>query len=239
MRTSRAVFISRQRALLPTRASVPSGMRRPAPATIIATIALVLAAAPIGSAANSWVKRALYARNAGTVDGFHASKTPHKGSLVVLPATGKLPSSILPGSSGTTTGGGGSPAGGAGGSTDSSGSSAFVANAPAAVTINTAQTAVETLSLKAGTYAIVAKASLHATVDTSSPGVTCLLKAGTDGDQVDTDLSSSSDDPVALVTTHTFAAAGPVTLTCAADDTGVVASDAHILALKVGSVTSS
>ena len=217
-------------------------MRRPAPATIIATIALVFAAAPIGAAADSWVKRALYARNAGTVDGFHASKTPRKGSLVVLPATGKLPASILPasGSSGAAGGGSTTPAGSSGGaSTDGSGSSAFVANATAAVTINTAQTSVETLSVKAGTYAIVAKTSLHATVDTSSPGVTCLLKAGSDGDQVDADLSASSDDPVALVTTHTFAAAGTVTLTCSADDTGVVASDTHILALKVGTVTSS
>lgn len=218
-------------------------MRRPAPATIIATIALVFAAAPIGAAADSWVKHALYARNAGTVDGFHASKTPRKGSLVVLPATGKLPASILPasGSSGAAAGGGSTtPVGSSGGaSADSSGSSAFVANATAAVTINTAQTSVETLSLKAGTYAIVAKTSLHATVDTSSPGVTCLLKAGSDGDQVDADLSASSDDPVALVTTHTFAAAGTVTLTCSADDTGVVASDTHILALKVGTVTSS
>jgi hypothetical protein len=215
-------------------------MRRPAPATIIATVALVLAVTPVGSAADSWVKHALYARNAGTVDGFSASKTPRKGGLLVLPKSGKLPASILPASSGGSTGGGSStPAAPAGTPSDSSGSAAFVANGTAPVTINTAQTSVETLSLKAGSYAIVAKTSLHATVDTSSPGVTCLLKAGSDGDQVDTDLSSSSDDPVALVTTHTFAAAGTVTLTCAADDTGVTASDVHIVALRVASVTSS
>jgi hypothetical protein len=69
--------------------------------------------------------------------------------------------------------------------------------------------------------------------------VTCQLKAGNDGDTTDLDLTSSSDNPVALVTTHTFAASGAVTLTCAADDTGVVATDAHVLALAVGSVTSS
>ena len=66
-------------------------MRRPAPATIIATIALVLAVTPVGEAADGWVKRALYARNAGSVDGFSASKSPKKGNLVVLPKTGKLP----------------------------------------------------------------------------------------------------------------------------------------------------
>ena len=100
-----------------------------------------------------------------------------------------------------------------------------------------AQTPVVTLSLKPGSYAIVAKASLHATVDASTPGVTCLLGAGTDGDQAVADLSSSSDDPVALIATHTFAAAGVATLTCAADDSGVVASDARIIALRVTSLT--
>jgi hypothetical protein len=107
--------------------------------------------------------------------------------------------------------------------------------AAAAVTLGAAQTPVVTLSLKAGTYAIVAKASLHATLDTSTPGVTCQLKAGADGDQADIDLSSSSDDPVALIATHAFAAAGTATLTCSSDDDGVVASDARIVALRVGS----
>jgi hypothetical protein len=209
-------------------------MRRPAPATIIATVALVLAAVPVGSAADGWVQRALYARNAGTVDGFGASKSPKRGKLVVLPKSGKLPASILPPASTAPTG----STGAAGAAGTDSGGVAFVANATAAVTLTVAQTSIETLALKAGSYAIVAKGSLHAQ-DVSSPEVTCQLKAGGDGDQVAVDLSGSTDDPVALVTTHTFAAAGAVTLTCAADDTGVVVSDAHILALKVDSVTAS
>jgi hypothetical protein len=213
-------------------------MRRPAPATVIATIALVLASVPAVSAADGWVKRALYARNAGTVDGFRASKTPKKGALLVLPKSGTLPASILPASTGAASGATGST--GAAGAASGSGGPAFLGNATAAVTLTAAQTPIETLTLKAGTYAIVAKASLHVTSDISSPGVTCQLKAGTsDGDTTDVDLTSSSDNPVALVTTHTFAAAGPVTLTCAADDTGVIASDAHILALAVASVASS
>ena len=73
-------------------------MRRPAPATVIATIALLFAVAPVGEAASGWVKRALYARNAGSVDGIRASRTPHKGKLIALPASGKLPKSILPAS---------------------------------------------------------------------------------------------------------------------------------------------
>jgi hypothetical protein len=209
-------------------------MRRPAPATIIATIALVFAVAPVGQAATGWVKRALYARNAGSVDGISASRVPHKGKLIALPATGKLPASILPSSIGGPRG----PAGAAGADgTDGSGGSALVATAGAAVNVGAAQTPVVTLSLKAGSYAIVAKASLHATLDTSTPGVTCLLRAGTDGDQADADLSGSSDDPVALIATHTFAAAGVATLTCAADDDGVVASDARIIALRVTALT--
>ena len=100
----------------------------------------------------------------------------------MLPATGKLPASILPSNIGGPRG----PAGPAGPS-GSDGSSAFVASAPAAVTLGAAQTSVESLSLKAGSFAIVAKASLHATLDTSTPGVNCQLKAGTDGDQVDAD----------------------------------------------------
>jgi hypothetical protein len=205
-------------------------MRRPAPATIIATAALVLAVAPVGEAAGGWVKRALYARNAGTVDGISASRVPHKGDLIVLPKSGKLPASILPASIGGPRG----PAGPAGPAGDGSGS-LTAGTAAGAVNLAAAQTAVVALSLKAGSYAIVAKASLHATLDTSTPGVTCQLKAGSDGDQADIDLSSSSDDPVALVTTHTFAAAGTANLTCAADDDGVVASDARIVALRVGS----
>jgi hypothetical protein len=216
---------------------VSIGMRTPSPAIVIATVALVLAAVPVGSAADGWVDRALYARNAGSVDGFSATKAPHKGHLVVLPASGKLPASILPAVSAGSSSSGGSSGAAASSSTssDGTGGSATEASAAANVTLTTAQTNVVTLPLKAGAYAIVAKASLHATIDVSSPGVTCLLKAGGDGDQVDSDLSSSSDDPVALVTTHTFAAAGNVTLTCAADDTGVVVSDAHIVALKVAS----
>lgn len=213
-------------------------MRRPAPATVIATIALVLAAAPAVSAADGWVQRALYARNAGSVDGFSASKSPKKGKLVVLPKSGKLPASILPAGVPSTGTAGTAGSAGTGGSSGSA-TPAFMGNATAAVTLAATQTAVETLTLKAGTYAIVAKLSLHVTTDIASPGVTCQLKAGGDGDTTDVDLTSSSDDPVALVTTHTFAAAGPVTLTCAADDTGVIATDAHILAFAVGSVTSS
>ena len=66
------------------------------PRHVIATVALVFAAAPVGQAANGWVKRALFARNAGAVDGFRASRAPHKGKLSSCRVSGKLPASILP-----------------------------------------------------------------------------------------------------------------------------------------------
>src|SRR4029079_9143605 len=107
------------------------------------------------------------------VGGIKASREPHKGELIMLPRSGRLPASILPASIARPRGPAG-PAGAAGG--DSAGGSASVAAASAAVGIGSSQTPVVTLPLKAGSYAIVAKASLHATLDTSSPGVTCLLK---------------------------------------------------------------
>jgi hypothetical protein len=208
-------------------------MHRPAPATIIATLALVLAVAPAGAAANGWVRRALFARNAGAVDGISASRVPHKGNLVVLPASGRLPASILPAAIGGPRGPAGPP-----GADGADGGAAIVATGGAAVSVGAAQTGVVTLPLKSGSYALVAKASLHETADGTAPDVTCLLNAGADGDQAQVDLSSSSDDPVALVTAHTFASAGVATLTCAADDDGVVASDARIVALRVATLAS-
>ena len=201
-------------------------MRRPHPATVIAVLALVVAAAPVADAATGWVKRALYARNAGAVDGLSASRVPQKGKLVMLPRSGKLPASILPASAGGPAG----PAGAAG-------DAVAVASAAtaAAVAIGAGQTGVVTLPLKAGSYAILAKASLHTTTEVSAPAVLCQLKAGADGDQVEADLSSSSDAPVALVTVHTFPSAGTATLTCAADDAGVVTTDARIVALRASS----
>jgi hypothetical protein len=42
------------------------------------------------------VSRALYANNAGAVNGFHASRTPKANSLLVLTAKGKVPDRALP-----------------------------------------------------------------------------------------------------------------------------------------------
>ena len=178
-------------------------------------------------------KRALFARNAGTVDGFGATRVPHKGKLLVLPASGKLPASILPSSIGGPRGPAGPP-GAAGGD----GSSAVVASASGGGRLGAAQTSVETLALKAGSYAIVAKASLHADarheharrdLPAARPGPTAIRSTPTSRPARTIPWRSSPPTPSRRP--------GTVTLTCAADDDGVIASDARIVALRVGSLT--
>src|SRR3954466_9399904 len=61
-----------------------------------ACTALVLA--PIGEAGTAIVKRALFASNAGAVNGLHASKTPKAGQLLALGPSKKLPPSLSPAS---------------------------------------------------------------------------------------------------------------------------------------------
>jgi hypothetical protein len=72
--------------------------RRPSPALIVAIVALVFAVAPVADAATRAVKRALFASNAGKVNGLRASKTPKPGRLLALDAKGRFPASVLPAS---------------------------------------------------------------------------------------------------------------------------------------------
>lgn len=64
---------------------------------VLSALALTVALAGVTPAdAVSTVKRALFAKNAGAVDGISASRTPSAGKLVPLDATAKLPSAVLP-----------------------------------------------------------------------------------------------------------------------------------------------
>jgi hypothetical protein len=68
-------------------------------ATILAAIALVVAvfgSTSLGQAAGGAVKMALFAKNAGKVNGIKASKTPKAGQLLALGQNKKFPSSIVP-----------------------------------------------------------------------------------------------------------------------------------------------
>ncbi len=67
---------------------------------LIASLALVVAliGTPFVQAAASAVGRALFANNAGAVNGIKASKTPKPGQLLALDRSGKLPASVVPSS---------------------------------------------------------------------------------------------------------------------------------------------
>jgi hypothetical protein len=61
---------------------------------VLAGVALVYT--PLGAAAANVVQMALYAKNAGAVDGVKVSRTPKPGTLLPLDRHGKLPRSVLP-----------------------------------------------------------------------------------------------------------------------------------------------
>ncbi len=71
-------------------------VRRPSPALVIATAALLVALGAPGYAAQS-LQSVLFAKRAGNankVDGFSASKKPRKNTLLALDSHGKFPASV-------------------------------------------------------------------------------------------------------------------------------------------------
>jgi hypothetical protein len=71
-------------------------VRRAVVAGTLLALAALLAATPVGAAAGGWVKRALYAKEAGKVDGLSASRTAIPGHLLALGEDGKFPASVVP-----------------------------------------------------------------------------------------------------------------------------------------------
>jgi len=63
---------------------------------VVAFIALLVAGAPFAAAGVKAVKRALFAKNAGKVDGLKASRTPKAGQLLALNKTAHFPASVIP-----------------------------------------------------------------------------------------------------------------------------------------------
>jgi hypothetical protein len=71
-------------------------LRRVHPATYIATLALVVAVSGVSPAdAVNAVKRAVFAQNAGSVNGIKASRTPKPGRLLALGSNGKFTPSAV------------------------------------------------------------------------------------------------------------------------------------------------
>src|SRR3954453_8038773 len=76
-------------------------LRRPSAGTAIAMIALGVALSPAAEAGT----KAVFASNAGKVNGIRASKTPKPKQLVPLDSKGKFPKSVIPTVNGSSAGG--------------------------------------------------------------------------------------------------------------------------------------
>ena len=65
---------------------------------VLSAIALVIAIAgpPVSQGALDVVRKALFANNAGAVNGFKASKRPRSGHLLALNSNARFPSSVIP-----------------------------------------------------------------------------------------------------------------------------------------------
>jgi hypothetical protein len=73
-------------------------LRKRASVALAATAVIVatLGAIPVGEAAGDVVRVALFAKNAGKVNGIKAARTPRAGRLLPLAADGRFPVSVVP-----------------------------------------------------------------------------------------------------------------------------------------------
>jgi len=209
-------------------------MRRRAPLvlSLLALAVAILGWTPAGEAAQDWVKRALYAKNAGKVNGIKASLTPQPGRLLALDANGQFPASVIP----TGSGGGGPP--GPPGPSD-----AYSTSRNGSIAILGPWTTIATLSLpQAGAYVVFAKAEVG-NAHASARGVAdCLLTAGNDSDRTMSVLEPGSQGTdaatIALHLGHEFAGPGTVTLECNDFVGGTVsARNVKVTAIRVGTLT--
>src|ERR1700716_1477126 len=69
---------------------------RPSPSMAVALAALLIALTPVAVAATKAVKRALFAANAGKVDGINASRKPKANQLLALDRSAHFPLSVMP-----------------------------------------------------------------------------------------------------------------------------------------------
>jgi hypothetical protein len=76
--------------------------RLPILLSVTALVVAVFGSTPLANAAAKAVKTALFAKNAGKVNGIRAARTPRPGHLVPLGPDAKLPTSVMPAISGGT-----------------------------------------------------------------------------------------------------------------------------------------
>ena len=211
--------------------SVRRFIKRPSPATVIASIALLVALGGTSIAAVN----ALPAGSVGTAQLKNNAVTSAKvkdGSLLVGDfKAGQLPA----GAAGPAGPAGAAGAAGAQGPPGPSDAYSKFLNGPIAVP--GAPTTLTSLSIpQAGKYVLVAKAAFT----TSAGGfVLCSLVAESDTDVSGTVVTTAGPLMVANNVVHDYAAAGSAGFACAASVAGVAATQIKITAIRVGSLTNS
>lgn len=122
-----------------------------------------------------------------------------------------------------------------------SGNRAFSTFHDASILLPTTLGTIATLNVPAGRYVVIANATMFNQSNTNSPLDSCSLTAGGDSDLQRFDVAgATSDDQESYTGTvvHDFAAAGAIGLSCQDGGTGdVKAQNLKITALQVGALT--
>jgi hypothetical protein len=198
--------------------------RRPSPAIVIASMALMVALGGTGYAAivipNNSVGTAQLKNNAVI-----SSKVKHGSLKAVDFAAGQIPSGPA---------GAAGPAGPAGAAGPAGPSDAYSKFANSPIVIPTASPATLTsLNIpQAGSYVIIAKTIISAS---TAGTVFCGLTAETDSDLSGATLAASAGSTIESTVVHTFNSAGTVNFACQTD-ASMQALFIRITAIKVGNL---
>lgn len=208
----------------------------------LSAVALLIAivGTPMSEGALHVVRTALFAKNAGAVNGIKASRVPRRGQLVPLNARGHFPSSVLAVPSGPQ----GPP-----GTQGPAGISHAYNYAFAEVMITgTSVATLAKVALPAGKYLIIGYANLSNLGPIATSGICDLHVAGSapldDDDEDYYSLAQAGTAPwrkrLVLNLLHDFGTTGgQVEMTCHNDVAATISSDwVKIAALQVDSLTS-
>lgn len=201
------------------------GKRLPLVLSLVALAVAILGWTPAGEAAGSWVKQALYAKNAGKVNGIKASKTPVPGRLLALDLAGQFPASVLPQPAQPPT-------------TDAY---SVYRNGP--VPIAATWTTIVQLALpEAGAYVVIAKAEVSNAHPANRGAADCALQAGADSDRgmVVLEPGSAGTDVAMLTLTVVHQAGGPEAAVFRCNDYvggTVSAASTKVTAIRVQNLT--
>ena len=200
---------------------------RPSPATVVATLALVVAGAGVGTAASGLVSGSQI--KPGTITG----KQIKNHSITLNKLTGKLPA----GATGHVGAQGPQGVQGVAGPGGSSLGLVESVDAPGTTGTSGSEITLATLhSIPAGSYILTGKIWLSGGITATQ--VHCYLRAGTDVDETDVFMSGASAAAAAsFILPHTFASTGTATLSCNSFGNSFGTNHAKIAALQVQSLT--